>query len=494
MTKVETDYRSTTVQSYSNTQYSGGESNIQTGTITDLKSGATYYYDVPKADDKDSDTATDGDEGAFIVNSKGQLIGVDSSLSVGEIPTTSPEDADSDSIYLVSDDGSSVGKLKNGANLKDGIQASDLDLVSEEDCNKNDACSTLFNQKSLQTTFSSLSSIVGQIGSTQYFSSLLGADDWIPKALGFENIEAWDRWFSGTVLAEGYFESLICKSKYPDIQSADGVFVDDGSGFQSVGSVNGEISYRENAQPILCYPNEEGDYACPIFGKDCSAEGYCIDNNEEIVEGYLYKFSWGIRAPSDKSLTPYSDESYPGHVSYNIVVYKNDLSEPEDINGLTGTLDSSCASSMSGLESDIAGGDPTCIPLYVDGSANTRNPLVLLGGEGDGQTVMVWSTLNTFESICIHWSDAPLTYTYGGVDGLFNMNQLTKNELGSNGAATAPSYCSKVIDLEIGTVGLENFEDLESKYSTTSSASNTAGSESVTTADVGTTIGTVSFP
>ncbi len=490
-TRTDTNYRSSTVDTYSRTNHNGDKT-TSSGTITDLDSDKTYYYDVPE------------EGGAYVLNEKGELVGVKTGVEAGDTITTSPEDGGSD-MYYVTEDGKTVGKLRTGADINDGIQESDLSSTTDPDCSTDPQVCTLQTQKSLQTTFSTLSTAVGEIGSTQFFSSMLGADDAVARVLGFDDIEAWDRWFSGTILAEGYFESLICASKYPDIQSSDGVFVDNGHGFQSVGSVNGEISYRTSPQPILCYPNEEGDYACPVTAYECSTEGYCIDDNEDIIEGYLYKFSWGIRAPSDKSLTPYSDESSPGYVSYNIVAYKTDLSNQNDVNSITGTLDTNCADTMSSLESDLAGGNPNCIPLYVDGSANTKNPLVLLGGEGDGQTVMVWSTKNNYESICIHWSDAPYTQAYGlfgeGANFLSGVipgdgSYPTKQEMATNGKGNylAPSYCSKVIDLELGTVGLENFEDLDDRYTTTSSASNTAGSESVTTADVGTTVGQVSFP
>jgi hypothetical protein len=184
-----------------------------------------------------------------------------------------------------------------------------------------------------------------------------------------------DRWFSGMVLNKDYIASSVCYDKHGDISSdSDGfAFIETPSGtFQPVASIQAEVLKEET--PLLCMisEDEEGEveYVCPseLYCNEEDQFCYKDEGDETPEEGYVYKITWGVSAPYDEALTPYSDEN--GHsVTFEIVLR--------------------------------TGGDD--VSLY-------NKPIQLKNGETDHDTFIHYSDSSYKSSkFCIDWINPPLT-------------------------------------------------------------------------------------
>ncbi|MBT4110944.1 hypothetical protein HOE37_03745 [Candidatus Woesearchaeota archaeon] len=174
-----------------------------------------------------------------------------------------------------------------------------------------------------------------------------------------------DQWFAGTVLDERFYSSAICYAlESYDVQGTDYAYIETpGGSFQAVASIQAEKTLEKN--PMLCVENEEGGFYCPSKLYCNEEDMFCYEDEyaEEPTVGYFYKITWGVSAPFDESLTPYSDED--GAISFNVYIGEK--------------------------------------PVY-------SKSVHLDNGETDGDKINHYSaTEYKIEKICIKWFKAPLT-------------------------------------------------------------------------------------
>jgi hypothetical protein len=132
-----------------------------------------------------------------------------------------------------------------------------------------------------------------------------------------------DRWFSGTVLSETFWESYVCYEKLdaPDDVQKDGVaFIVTPTGLvQSVAGIQAERGDKK--VPLLCTPKENEDeeivLTCPK-DLECKDNLCYAENSDKPSLGYQYKITWGVTAPADEALTPYIEE---GGVAVKFNIY-----------------------------------------------------------------------------------------------------------------------------------------------------------------------------
>ncbi|PIN74235.1 hypothetical protein COV20_01310 [Candidatus Woesearchaeota archaeon CG10_big_fil_rev_8_21_14_0_10_45_16] len=167
------------------------------------------------------------------------------------------------------------------------------------------------------TTTQRISNFLGAFGQFGALSNALHISD-------NKDADAVDKWFAGTVLSTGYWESAVCNADPQDLADSGAAFIVTPSGTeQPVASANGErIGGRV---PLLCTlledpaAEEEPEPACP--GElECRDDGFCYEEGKDVpAEGFLYRFSWGVTAPADEQITPYLDED--GYaIEFNIEV------------------------------------------------------------------------------------------------------------------------------------------------------------------------------
>ncbi len=168
--------------------------------------------------------------------------------------------------------------------------------------------------------------IVGSLGSYRALSNLLFPDttkEWSSWA----NDETLSRWadLPNFAAAEACGQDDAKRANQPG-QSAAFITTTAGT-FQAVGSIQAEKSPTKF--PILCSKNKEDQWVCPKDPKDPSKNLVCKDNTycykdknaEKPEEGYFYKITWGVTAPSDEKFTPYVDEDGVA-VKFNVYLDK----------------------------------------------------------------------------------------------------------------------------------------------------------------------------
>ncbi|MBI2103280.1 hypothetical protein HYT55_05540 [Candidatus Woesearchaeota archaeon] len=141
-------------------------------------------------------------------------------------------------------------------------------------------------------------SLVGALGSYRGVSNLLFPDaskTWMEWA-NSETVQLWAD-LPGVVAAE------VCGVD----QSARFITTSSGT-YQFVGAISAEKTSKKF--PLLCSKNDKDEWTCP---KDlvCNDNTYCYKdkNSPKPEEGYFYKITWGVTAPSDEKFTPYVDEA-----------------------------------------------------------------------------------------------------------------------------------------------------------------------------------------
>ncbi len=167
----------------------------------------------------------------------------------------------------------------------------------------------------------SFATAMSKLGSYQALSNLLFGTEFSQNWLINADSEFWSsagwRWTVGIdqqLMREACDYDDAKRSHSPG-QSA--VFILDPYGTaQSVGAIQAEKSSKTS--PILCErntdPKIEAEWKCAK--QQVCVNDFCYadeneDNqpdSEEPVQGYFYKISWGVTAPSDRANTPYVDE------------------------------------------------------------------------------------------------------------------------------------------------------------------------------------------
>lgn len=216
-----------------------------------------------------------------------------------------------------------------------------------------------------------------------------------------------DRWFAGSVLSEEYWESSYCYAQHGDIQDEGYAFIETPGGFfQAVASIQAEMS--ESPIPLLCTPLEE-EFVCP-GNLYCGEDQFCYESEdaEEPVESYFYKITWGVTAPSDEALTPYSTEA--GAVVFNI---------------------------------------------YLGNTKLYSRPIGLKNGESYNDKIAHYSN-NQYQNqeVCIRWVNAPLTLKRGGSAGDFIAGLTVVGGLATGGGTnTVKDVCYTIKPTVQGQVG-----------------------------------------
>ncbi len=167
---------------------------------------------------------------------------------------------------------------------------------------------------------------VGSLGSYRALSNLLFPD----------TTKEWSSWANDETLARwadlpNFAAAKACgqdDAKRANQPGQSAAFITTTAGtFQAVGSIQAEKSPTKF--PILCTKNKEDQWVCPKDPKDPSKNLVCKDNTycykdknaEKPEEGYFYKITWGVTAPSDEKFTPYVDEDGVA-VKFNVYLDK----------------------------------------------------------------------------------------------------------------------------------------------------------------------------
>lgn len=149
--------------------------------------------------------------------------------------------------------------------------------------------------------------LVGALGSYRGVSNLLFPDaskNWMEWA-NSETVQLWAD-------LPGYVSAEVCgvdDAKRANQPGQAARFITTSSGtYQFVGAISAEKTAKKF--PILCSKNDKDEWTCP---KDlvCNDDTYCYKDKKSIrpEEGYFYKITWGVTAPSDEKFTPYVDEA-----------------------------------------------------------------------------------------------------------------------------------------------------------------------------------------
>ncbi len=180
--------------------------------------------------------------------------------------------------------------------------------------------------------------LVGSLGSYRALSNLLFPDttkEWSAWA----NSETLTRWadLPNFAAAQACGADDAKRANRPG-QSAAFITTTAGTD-QAVGAINAEKSPTKF--PLLCRKNKADQWVCP---KDliCKDNTYCYKdkNAEKPEEGYFYKITWGVTAPSDEKSTPYVDEDGTA-AKFNVYLdtiplyKKKGITEPKQVLQLT---------------------------------------------------------------------------------------------------------------------------------------------------------------
>jgi hypothetical protein len=207
---------------------------------------------------------------------------------------------------------------------------------------------------------------LGQVGRTQGLSSLLFA-----KTPLYEWASSVDKWFSRNVMNEEALASAACYAltlNQTDQQEEGVSFIENSYGsIQPIAHIFGEVSKTTS---LLCDVDEEGEETCPN-DLECLDDGFCHAANGDHVEGFFYKVSWAVAAPSDEAATP--DINEDGTVlNYNVWI------EPDGFDNIN----------------------------FYESPASRNCPLRLVNGANDGGVVTWWSNNDyTGADVCIRWDE-----------------------------------------------------------------------------------------
>ncbi len=180
--------------------------------------------------------------------------------------------------------------------------------------------------------------LVGSLGSYRALSNLLFPD----------TTKAWSDWANKETLTRwadlpNFAAAKACKeddAKRANRPGQAAAFITTTAGTdQAVGAINAEKSPTKF--PLLCRKNKAEEWVCP---KDlvCKDNTYCYKdkNADKPEEGYFYKITWGVTAPSDEKFTPYVDEDgvaakFNVYLDDKPLYVKKSITEPKQVLQLT---------------------------------------------------------------------------------------------------------------------------------------------------------------
>ncbi len=247
------------------------------------------------------------------------------------------------------------------------------------------------------------------------------ANEW--EAYG-DWINFWDEVFASYLpVTDEFYESAICEEWWFPIEPTSEVtLIETPDGGRRVAAhIEAEKTYQ---QVLLC---GEDDF-CPDE-LECRKDGFCyVEGDEEPSDGWFYKISWGVTAPSDDSLISASgSQGAEGTaVAFNIGI--SGSNEPEQFFFAN------------------AGGVRSVDTIELEkGESSTANYTSL---------IMDYSSKD-FNEVCVRWSDdkRPMTAESGVFKGVETFPNPFVSSSGNKQTKPVSDLCNPINDAEIVTLG-----------------------------------------
>ena len=188
------------------------------------------------------------------------------------------------------------------------------------------------------------------------------AADWTAEALTFESLGGFQLYDVPAELCD-YEEKRVTQTT--------------GEAFVMTHTTRDQLQFSGSIQaektpdqgPMLC----SDEVPCTLG--ECSDEGLCLDNNNDIIPATLYKVTWGVTSPQDDKHSEYIDESGFPAVKFNIKLVDSDGKE---------TL------------------------YYKDPETQraTLSTIEVANGARAGKTILEYSTKN-YEKVCVVFGQRP---------------------------------------------------------------------------------------
>ena len=322
-------------------------------------------------------------------------------------------------------------KLKEEAEGEEGEEGDEEEGESETDATESELAEAAEDSKisTFSTVMASIYVVADSMKNYPALSNLLyGDQDW------YQDWKGWaDRTFA-PMMGSNWFTSAICdntQDRRDMVPEGKAVIKTVSGTYQAVASIQMERSDRK--APILCYLNEdpeaEEQFICDK--KQVCVESLCYKDDDrdgepdedDALEGYFYKITWGVSAPRDESLTPYVDENGIS-VSFNIWI--------------------------DGDANDKV--DPGAKYMYYE-TGNVEGPIELKNSAMDTDVIVKYSD-QLYKEACIKWDKAPQT-TQGQFSGIAGLNSIG-------------NVCFEAQEIQAGNVD----------YTTDSSSSSSSGTTS----------------
>ncbi len=375
-------------------------STTKKGDTKEFKATSGYFFLPPDAKgDRESYMLHSNDDGSFDLRDRS------SGLYIGSMQTI----GDHKNVIIIDDGGNQRTVIykgekrtftKDGDNWLDDTKNGDIDSFlanakagtlekKKETKSKNGGAAKAAADKTdkkevlqgFQTGISAVYAISAAFtkdysGITQFWADQKWQKDWT---------NAMDKTFA-PFLTSNSVPSAICEVSF-DFEPEGTVVIKTVSGtYQAVAHIEAERS--NSPSKMLCHQNEdpesEQNWICEA-GQVCVDDSFCyldvendgVADEDEPLEGYFYKITWGVSAPRDETFTPFIDENGVA-VSFNIVVNK--------------------------------GKGVSEVHLYETQYGDTTGPLELANGESDKDVITHYDPEpSPYTKACIYWDQRPST-------------------------------------------------------------------------------------
>ena len=270
-----------------------------------------------------------------------------------------------------------------------------------------------------------------EIGGYQLGGALFGKNDYNAW------VQSVDEYFSRNYLGIEPFASAICSKSFdldPIEAAGDNVaLIETPTGdHQLVGHIEGE---RIAVGALTCQPNKDETTAAEIplvcpNGLECHEDQFCYEvGKDKPADGFLYRISWGVRAPYD--------ESY--------------------LNG--GRVEGKTGSSLSFNVEIKPQGDSSHFLFADQNGQATPYTIKLTKGESSESLVpplIVDYSNKIIDQVCIRWGDAPQTLDKGTISPTNDGRKSVKDICKDIKIATLESTRSEAVGGSTSTAAQQN--------------------------------------